>query len=373
MLFMAPQSASYLYLVIWLLVFYSGASVVGLAHAAWAGSLTKDYNGRARVFGFVQALALAGSVLAMLAPLISTRFFPEADESGVHAMGWTMIALTPLLTLLAARTPEQLTPPPPRTKVHLAEYWQIVSRPSVRRILLADLAFALGPLSLGPIFIFYWRDARGFTIPEANLMLVIFMVAGLFGAPFWASLAQRLGKHRTIVISALAWIAFQAVVVFLPDRSVLCFVLMFCLGFANSAMLTLIRALVADIADEVRLDFGKERSGFLYSLVTSTQKVGGAVSVAFTFWVLAWVGYVPGAGPTNTAEHMRGLELLYALAPSGFQLLGLIVFIGFPMTAAKHAEIRAALAARDSAARDASPDPVPPDASPQVGPLPRGV
>ena len=95
-------------------------------------------------------------------------------------------------------------------------------------------------------------------------------------------------------------------------------------------------------------DMIHERSGLLYAFITSTQKVGGAISISLTFWLLAWLGYDPAAGVRNTAQHLRGLEMVYQLAPIAFALLGGALFIRFPLDAQRHAQIVAALAVRDA-------------------------
>jgi len=231
---------------------------------------------------------------------------------------------------------------------------------------MADLALALGPGTLTPIFVFYWRDARGFSLAEANIMLVIFMTSGLLGAPFWGAVAQKLGKHMTVIITSALFAAGQLVITHLPRHSPLVFPMMFWLGFNVAAFTLLVRACVADVSDEVRLDHGRERSGLLFALVTSTQKVGGAVSVALTFWILAALGYNPAAGAANTADNVRGLELVYSFAPVIFVMLGAACFIRFPLDARRHAEIRAELDRLEAEAL-ANPillDPAPPPGEP---------
>lgn len=340
MLFMASPGADAGYLILWLLVFYSGVSIVQLAHAAWAGTLSGSYHERSRIFGYIGAAGLFGSALVMLIPAIASRWIGDDDIAGLQAMGWTMILLVPVLTLVSAQTGEKLRPAPPQTRVPAGEYLSLIWRPSMRRIILADLALALGPGTLTPIFVFYWRDARDFTLAQANLMLVMFMFGGLVGAPVWGWLAQRIGKHRTIILTSLCFALGQVVVVSLPGRSPAVFPMMWALGFFVSAFTLLVRAIVADISDEVRLDFGRERSGLLFALVTSTQKIGGAVSVALTFWLLAWLGYDPVAGSAAEGNNVSGLEALYALAPITFVLVGALAFWRFPLDARRHAEIR---------------------------------
>lgn len=348
MLFVAPVGAGELYLIAWLLVFYAAISIVQLAHAAWAGALSDDYRERSRIFGLAGSAGLLGSALVMLVPAAVSRWLGDDDTRGLHAMAIAMIVLVPVLTAVALVVPERLRAQAPKGRVELREYVVMLWRPAMRRVIVADLALALGPGTLTPIFVFYWRDARGASLANVNLMLVLFMAAGLLGAPFWGAVAQRIGKHRAVIVSTVCFSLGQLGIVSLPAGSPLALPGMFVLGFFVSAFNLLVRAIVADVADEVRLDFGRERSGLLFAMVTSTQKVGGAVSVAITFWILAVIGYNPAGGSVNSPENLRGLEILYAAAPVVFVLLGAAAFVGFPLTAQRHAQIRAELAALEA-------------------------
>src|SRR3546814_2561199 len=93
---------------------------------------------------------------------------------------------------------------------------------------------------------------------------------------------------------------------------------MFSVGFCASAFVPLIRAMVADVGDQIRLETGKERSGVLYALVTMTQKVGTSITVSIIFPILAAVGYDARDGVVNTASAIRGLEMCYLFAPIAF-------------------------------------------------------
>ena len=55
--------------------------------------------------------------------------------------------------------------------------------------------------------------------------------------------------------------------------------IMFALGFMAAGFPLLDRAMVADVGDAVRLEQGKHRIGLLYAMITSTQKVAGALSI----------------------------------------------------------------------------------------------
>jgi len=121
-------------------------------------------------------------------------------------------------------------------------------------------------------------------------------------------------------------------------------------GFCLAIML-LIRAMVADVADEVRLEQGRDRGALLYSLISSTQKVGGALAVSITFFLLALMGFNPAAH--DAAKHTRGVVLVFMSDPTIFVVLGALVLWGYPLNAARH---RAIIAELDAKAREAAPD-----------------
>jgi len=113
--------------------------------------------------------------------------------------------------------------------------------------------------------------------------------------------------------------------------------------------------MTADVADEVRLEQGKERAGLLFALTTLTNKIAGAFSIFLTFQVLARTGYDARAGAVNTPEAIHNLELAYLIGPIFFVTVGGACFLGYRLSAERHAEIRRQLEARDAALADDTP------------------
>jgi Na+/melibiose symporter-like transporter len=118
---------------------------------------------------------------------------------------------------------------------------------------------------------------------------------------------------------------------------------MFAVGFCASCFLVLIRAMVADVADQLRLETGQERSGVLYALVTMTQKFGTSITVSIVYPILAAVGYDPKETAVNTPHAIWGLEMCYLFAPIILVLVGGAMFFGYNLTAEKQNAIRADL------------------------------
>jgi len=98
--------------------------------------------------------------------------------------------------------------------------------------------------------------------------------------------------------------------------------------------------------DEVRLERGVDETGLLYALLVGTFKIGQAVSIGIVYAALDLVGFDVKAGPANGAGALLGVSLIYAAVPSLMAVGAALLMVGYPLTAARYAEIQAQLADR---------------------------
>ena len=353
MLFNAPSGVSLAYLIGWLFVYYIGTSLITLSHSAWASAIAANYNERSRVFGFIQLIGVIGATVTILLPILMAKRDGHSGHGDVSAMGLFIVGAAGVGVLLALlRTPERANTRPPET-ARLRNYWEMVSRPDMRRIIIADFCLMLGPGWMSALYIFYFHEARGFTVANASLLLLVYIVAGILGAPILSRLAMRLGKHRTLMIAATGYSLGLAAMTQLPrgDLGLVGF-FMFIMGFLASSFPLLDRAMVADVGDAVRLEQGQHRVGLLYAMITTSQKVASALAIGLSYTVLGWVGFNAKEGSINTPAAIHGLQMVYLIGPITFVMLGGLCFIGYRLDARRHAEIRAALAERDALATE---------------------
>ena len=73
MLYNPPESASLLYLFVWLSVLYVGWSAWTISHTSWALELSRDYDRRSRITGLLQLMAMVGGIMIALVPAIMER------------------------------------------------------------------------------------------------------------------------------------------------------------------------------------------------------------------------------------------------------------------------------------------------------------
>jgi Na+/melibiose symporter-like transporter len=351
MLFMAEPGVTNLYLIIWLLVLYAGISIIALSHSSWASVIAPSYDERSRIFGVIQAVGVLGATAILLTPVILGTVNPQAGSIGhIPVMGWLVILLTPLtIALVVLRTPEPLEPVT-HEPMRLKDYWEMITQPAMLRLIIADFCLAMGPGWMSALYLFFFVDFLKFSQNEANWLLLIYIFAGIAGALALGRLAQTFGKHRTLIGASTFYSLGLIVLPLLPRGSFWpTFVLMALLGAAAVGFNLLTRAMVADVSDLIRLEKGKQRAGLLYAMITSTQKIAGAVSIFLTLTVLQQIGYNAAEGATNTPQAISGLFWVYLLGPIVFVMLGGACFLGYTLNEARHAVIRAELDARDAA------------------------
>ena len=348
-LFMPPEGVGRSYLIFWLLVMYLGNSILALSHAAWAATLAPHYDDRSRLFGIMTGIGVLGAASVLAIPIINEAR-AASDSGNIATMGWFIVLLTPIAAALVVwRTPEKIAPEVAGHAFRLRDYWGLVTRPSFARILLADLCLSLGPGWMSALYLFFFTDSRGFTTGQASILLAVYILAGFVGAPMMGRLATMMSKHRATMVATTGYSLTLISLMAIPQGNMaIGMIPMFIAGFFAAGFNVLTRAMTADVADEVRLEQGKERSGLLYAITVMTTKIAGAFSIGLTFFVLSKVGYDAKDGAQNTAGAIHNLELAYLIGPVVFVMLGGACMIGYKLGAERHGEIRRQLDERDA-------------------------
>jgi Na+/melibiose symporter-like transporter len=318
--------------------------------------LATSYDDRSRVYGWIQGMTVIGSVGLLTLPLYTHGAVVVGKAGSMPTIGWILIIAFPIAVGIAALfTPDRIRQTPERPRFSPRDYWKAISLPAMWRIILADLILTLGAGATGPIYVFFFKDAKGFNVRDVGLLLIAYIGAGLVGAPFWGRVAHRLGKHRTVQIACVCYAIAQTGLMAIPRvwpgygfvDALPTIGGMFAVGFMVSAFIPLVRAMVADVVDEARLLTGQDLNSLLYSMVTTTTKFGTAIIVTIIFPILAMVGYNGKEGAVNTPHAIFGLEMCYLFAPIILVFLGGGVLFGYSLDAQRHSEVLAALKERE--------------------------
>lgn len=352
MLFMAQPGIGAGYILTWLIVAFVGQSMGQLGHMAWAAAAAGEYDERSRIYGWMQVLTMAGMITILAMPPLMKLLFGADHADGVRAMGWFVIALLPptfLLALLAMPEPA----PVRRADAERADwrsYLALLRRGSVLRLLAADIAWGTGPSLSGGLFFFFFAAHKGLDRGAAGLLLLVYFMGALAGAPIWPRLARRLGKHRAMMAAGVAYAVAQLSVLATPAGPVAGGVLIFLAGLPFSAGPILLRSMMADVGDEERLESGHDRTGLLFSLLVGSVKIGSTLAVGIGFKALDIASFDPGLGGGNSEAALVTLAVLFAGVPALLGLAAAWLISGHRLDSTAHAAIRARLDERDGAA-----------------------
>ena len=344
MVFIPTAPVSSFYLVFWMFFLYIGYTMLTISHLAWAAELSDDYNERSRIQGYREAFALIGVPLVLAIPVIIERLGgSNAEADRVHSMGWFILLLLPIAVLFSVGMVHER----PVRKGHQAipvreAIGAMMKNAPLRRLLAADLLSGFSGAGLGSLYL-YESDLVWGVKEAQSLLLLLYFIGGVIFIPVVIGISYRVGKHRTVVGAALFNTFFPLVIFLIPHGSVLvaAIVLLF-LGLNVGTTATLYRSIMADVSDLDELESGHRRSGLFYSLLTLTQKVGGAIAVGVVFWTLAALGFNPdGAG--TSGEGVEALSYVFVALPIICNALVVLVMWGFPIGLKEQQELRARL------------------------------
>jgi Na+/melibiose symporter-like transporter len=332
MFVMVQPGAGAVYLFGWLLVLYLGFSIATLGQLGWASVLAPEYDQRSRVYGWWQVFNIIGVILILILPTVVIQLKIGDYADGVRIMGWAILIFLPVtmaLALLVVPEPVNAGAAPHGGP---GAYLSLFKRKAVRKLLFADVLLGVAPGITGSLLFFFFGQIKGYGHTEASLFMLLYFVAGLVGAPFWAWLATKVGKDKALAIASLAFAGLYIGATLVPGGNfALTAVVMFLAGLPYAAGLFLLRAMMADVGDEVRLETGVDRTGLMFS-------------------ILQWVGFkaiAPAAG--NSEMSLLVLQVLFILLPGLLLAAAALVLKNYPLTPARHDEIRKALEARDAA------------------------
>jgi GPH family glycoside/pentoside/hexuronide:cation symporter len=342
-LFLAPPGIGRSYLLTWLLVFYVGLSIETLAHPAWASTLATRYHERSRLYGLM-AFAAVASAFAVLVVAIGAAQTGRSSSAAVHAIGWLIIIATPLLVGLAVVSVREEVRADRQQHPRLRDLLALLTKRDLLQLYLAQIFLTLGPGWMSSLYLFFSRDVLGFTSGQSSILLAAYILAGLAGAPINAHLAIRIGKHRTLtVLAALYSVGLIGVLAIPHGQFAVAFAPLIWCGFMASGFDLMLRAMLADVADEVRLEQGRERTSLIFGLTVLAGKLATALSIGITFPLLQAFGYVPRSGASNSAAAIEGLKWAFIAGPIVFVTMGGLVVLRWRLTAAEHAKVRARL------------------------------
>jgi Na+/melibiose symporter-like transporter len=283
-------------------------------------------------------------LMLMLPPLVAALTTDKDGSIGIHTMGWLVILLLPLATLLIVSLVGERAEQGNRSH-RFGDMFGVLRIPILQRYLVVDLLASLAPGITGALFLFYFEAALGYGFVDAGLFLLVYFCVGLAAVPGWLWLSRRTSKHVALACSLVTFGVMQMSTIFLVSGNfVQTAIGIGIAGIPYAAPTLLLRAMLADLSDAETLRTGQERAGLFYAMTIAVNKLGYAVPVGMLFPLLAAIGFAADKGTSNSSAALQGLTLLFSLPPALLALAAAALVWRWPIDAAVQAKVAQSLA-----------------------------
>ena len=337
-LFFPVMAVTPVYLGTVLFFFYLGWTAIQIPFLAWAGEISGHYHQRTRVATYQTVAGSFGLFIMLLLPAVADQLRPGDGRLQMALMGGLLLVTIGPAVLLSLTAFREEPPVAQAERFSLKESLAAVfGNVTLLRVLASDFAVTLGQATRSALIVFFVSYYMGRPDWAAGLFLFQF-VFGMFAGPIWLRIANRFGKHRTAIACELVQVAINlGLLLVTPDRFGLLLALTLAQGLAQGSGNLMLRAIVADVADQHRLATGEERTGLYYSVFSLASKAAGAAAIGIALPLVAWFDFSPRGA--NDAAALDGLLLVFALGPALAHALSALLLAGFPLDEATHSEI----------------------------------
>lgn len=351
-LFNPPAELTAPMLFLWLTLYYVGWSMINVGHSAWISEITGDYHERGRLFGYIGFAGPLGVIMIFATPLLPIFATSEVTRESVAFMGWLIITIAPLTTLLATLFAPQGT----SVATAKSTFSGLLRSLRSNHLFWWCLAFSLlAAITLGVVstlVLFYLANYLRIGDKLAQVLLPN-MIVIMVSVPIWMKAIQRWGKHQALAVSTFYSMCLYPLLLLIQPGE-LAFPLflgwMILLGLGGAALAIIPRAILADIIDYDIWKTGVNRAGNYYAFMTMTEKAVGSVGGALALFLLAILGFDPKA-PALDDRARFALLFTIGVVPALLSLVVVVLVWTFPLNARRHAIIRKRLEQR--AARSA--------------------
>lgn len=341
-----PSGASVVYLLFWLMVFYTGWTMIYVPHQSWGGELSGDYAERTRIAGYRESGAFVGFLCATAVGIFYWIWFKGVAFPSyaqiVASVGVFFVVFLPIAVFWCfSRVPVQVTHSE-RTPGWGELLGILLTNAPFRRL---AIAYTIDRFTMGiyfgvqPILISQVLGLQQHVLTVA----IVNTVAAVLLAPFWVPIAGKLGKHRAYCVANIITAAAYVALFFVPTGVLLpvllCNVVM---ALGNGGTMITPPAMTADAVDADELDSGTAKMGGHMAFLASTFKFGMGLGL------FAGLGFVSAFGYEDMSQVLGssielGVRLGVAWLPAILLILPVAMMWRYPIDATRHAEIRKAL------------------------------
>jgi GPH family glycoside/pentoside/hexuronide:cation symporter len=344
-----PAGVSTTYLIVSAVVFYVCLTVVQIPYLSWGAELSKEYEQRTRINGMREGAGMLGTVLATVLPLVVLVLIAGKTNPSMREIALvfviTVTVLLPITVFMALRNTPQGEFVDTGKQSLLQALRGLRKNKLLARLLIGVLLIWLGGSVFNALVIFIVQH----TLQLQNNAMLFFVftqyAVGLLCMPFVLKLANRIGRHRVLVLGAVAFMLPLPLFMLVPPGALPYAIALYALlGTTTSAIWVMPPALVADAIDYGRLQGATDDGALYMGLYHFVQKLAMAGGVGIGMGLAGALGF--NAAGANTPESVHALNMVALVLPVFIALPGMMMLFNYPLTRERHDEVRRQLADR---------------------------
>ena len=325
--------------------------------------MTPDYHERTSVMSVKNAIQKLPELgLFFAAQFTTLAMFDDAHGKpdilrGAQVyctiLGAIMVAVTLAIVLLTRERYYEHLVGRKQEKIPLADtLWRTLRCKPFRQMLGMALAYGIGTAMVSSLgyyaTVYYVCHGDVASATTWNFWMgVSGMGFGFAGIPFFTTIARRFGKPR-----ALATVFTLAIAAFIgdwwfydPQHPALQLLACGCVAFTGAGFWILISSVIADVIDYDELETGQRREGSFAACQSWITKVGIALGVGSSGWILQFTGF-DSKLPAQSEHAIFMIRILLSGIPVLGLFIALLLVLRFPLTEQRMHDIRARLEAR---------------------------
>jgi glycoside/pentoside/hexuronide:cation symporter, GPH family len=357
------ETQYFIFMLVSMVIYVPIMSCFNMPWVSLGAEMTPDYHERTTVMAMRNAIQ-KGPELAMFfaAQFTTLAVFNQANgkpdllrgaQTYCAILGAIMVAASIAIFLLVReRYYEKLVA---RTQTHIPfadTLWRTLRCKPFRHILGTMLAYATGTAMVGTLGFYatVYYVCGGDIVEGAKwntAMGLSGMAFGFAGIPFFSWIARQHGKRM-----GLAAVLFLAICAFIgdwwlydPARPYLQLFACGFVAFTGAGFWTLYGSTLGDVVDYDELQTGQRREGSFSACQSWISKVGIALGVGASGWILQFTGFDAKLEAAQSPHAIFMIRILLSTIPVVGLVLALLSLLRFELTEARMAEIRGKLEA----------------------------
>ena len=341
-----PESASFLYFVIVVILFDITYTMYDLNYASLFPEMFQDLNERARANNIKQAFTVIGLIFTFIMP---TFFIPKLDDpqyfSNYSIAGVVMAVIFVIGALLCAKfgikERKEFSEDYKTAPSMLDSLKHSIKNKGFRTFIIANMGYwyVIGMLpTIVPLYGTYVLNiGEGESVLLGLLLGSTFISAAIFLA-LWRYVALKIGMKKGYMMANAVFIVTLLPFLVINDR-IFAFIAFFIAGIGLSGALLFGDILLAAIIDEDELKGGTRREGGFYginALITKLSTIFVIITISLVFNSTGWKVFNPVPG-TDT---IFGLKSLLCIFPAIALGIGILSISRFPITKENYEQIK---------------------------------